>query len=65
MKLLIILVLGAAVFAAPCVYDPFSREPSPAGILVNAIIWVLRSGPIVADKLSILTWSAAAAVNIL
>lgn len=34
MRLLIIFILGAAVFAAPCVYDVSSQEPSPlAGFL--------------------------------
>ena len=40
MKLLIICTLGAAVFAAPCVYDVASREPSPLAGLVAA-----TSGP--------------------
>ncbi|MBB3310489.1 hypothetical protein FHT78_002232 [Rhizobium sp. BK196] len=29
MKRIIIFILGAAVFAAPCVYDVLSDEPSP------------------------------------
>ncbi|WP_198956860.1 hypothetical protein [Ensifer sp. 1H6] len=29
MKLMIIIALGAAVFAAPCIYDVSSQEPSP------------------------------------
>ncbi|WP_457579802.1 hypothetical protein [Ensifer canadensis] len=29
MKLMIIIALGAAVFAAPCIYDLSSQEPSP------------------------------------
>ncbi|WP_445682270.1 hypothetical protein [Radicibacter daui] len=29
MKLIIAGLLGAAVLAAPCVYEPASREPSP------------------------------------
>jgi hypothetical protein len=34
MKLMILFILGASVFAAPCVYDSTSREPSPlAGVL--------------------------------
>lgn len=28
MKRIIIVILGATVFAAPCVYDVFSDEPS-------------------------------------
>jgi hypothetical protein len=28
MKRIIIVILGAAVFAAPCIYDVFSDEPS-------------------------------------
>jgi hypothetical protein len=34
MRMMILCILGAAVFAAPCVYDVASREPSPlAGVL--------------------------------
>lgn len=34
MKLSVILLMGFAVFAAPCVYDSTSREPSAlAGIV--------------------------------
>ncbi|MBX5009335.1 hypothetical protein [Rhizobium lentis] len=36
MRLMIICILGAAVFAAPCVYDVRSREPSPLAGLVMA-----------------------------
>ncbi|WP_208600441.1 hypothetical protein [Rhizobium bangladeshense] len=36
MRLMIICVLGAAVFAAPCIYDMSSREPSPLVGLVTA-----------------------------
>jgi hypothetical protein len=37
MKRIIIFILGAAVFAAPCIYDVFSDEPSPLlGLLVAA-----------------------------
>ena len=36
MKRIIIVILGAAVFAAPCVYDAFSDEPSAlAGLLTG------------------------------
>ncbi|WP_200959487.1 hypothetical protein [Rhizobium sp. Root1203] len=39
MKLMILFILGAAVFAAPCVYDSTSREPSPlAGVLAATTI---------------------------
>ncbi|CDN51029.1 hypothetical protein [Neorhizobium galegae] len=35
MKLMIIYLLGAAVFATPCIYDVTSLEPSAlAGLLV-------------------------------
>jgi hypothetical protein len=37
MKLLMICLLGAAVFAAPCIYDVTSLEPSPfEGLLAAA-----------------------------
>ncbi|KOF21420.1 membrane protein [Ensifer adhaerens] len=36
MKLMIIITLGAAVFAAPCIYDLSSQEPSPLIGLVAA-----------------------------
>jgi hypothetical protein len=37
MRMMILCMLGAAVFAAPCVYDATSREPSPmVGILAAA-----------------------------
>ncbi|ARO30491.1 hypothetical protein NXC14_CH02564 [Rhizobium sp. NXC14] len=36
MRLMIICILGATVFAAPCVYDVSSREPSPLASLVAA-----------------------------
>jgi len=29
MKRILVLLLAGAVFAAPCVYDAFSTEPSP------------------------------------
>ncbi|WP_281409911.1 MULTISPECIES: hypothetical protein [Rhizobium] len=37
MKLFIILLLGATVFATPCIYDISSREPSPFGGFVAAV----------------------------
>ncbi|MBX4861184.1 hypothetical protein GFM13_19620 [Rhizobium leguminosarum bv. viciae] len=36
MRLMIICILGAAVFAAPCIYDVSSQEPSPLAGLVTA-----------------------------
>ncbi|MBB2672184.1 UNVERIFIED_ORG: hypothetical protein GGE64_000113 [Rhizobium etli] len=36
MRLMIVCVLGAAVFAAPCIYDIRSQEPSPLAGLVTA-----------------------------
>ncbi|MBX4929199.1 hypothetical protein [Rhizobium binae] len=36
MRLMIICVLGAAVFAASCIYDISSQEPSPLAGLVTA-----------------------------
>jgi hypothetical protein len=37
MKMMILCILGAALLAAPCVYDVTSREPSPlAGMLAMA-----------------------------
>ncbi|MBB3912775.1 hypothetical protein GGQ65_000030 [Rhizobium fabae] len=36
MRLMIICILGAAVFAAPCIYDISSLEPSPLTGLVTA-----------------------------
>ncbi len=36
MKRIIIIILGAAVFAAPCVYDVFSDEPSALSGLLDA-----------------------------
>jgi hypothetical protein len=39
MKRLTICILGITVFAAPCVYDVFSAEPSPlAGLVAVATI---------------------------
>jgi hypothetical protein len=37
MKRLIVGMLALAVFAAPCVYDVFSPEPSPMAALATAI----------------------------
>ncbi|ANL28268.1 hypothetical protein AMC90_CH02456 [Rhizobium phaseoli] len=37
MRLMIICILGATVFAAPCIYDLNSREPSPLAGLVTAV----------------------------
>ncbi|NNU65824.1 MULTISPECIES: hypothetical protein [unclassified Rhizobium] len=36
MRLMIICILGATVFAAPCIYDVSSQEPSPLAGLVTA-----------------------------
>ena len=36
MRLIVIGLLGAAVFAAPCIYDTSSQEPSPLAGLVTA-----------------------------
>lgn len=36
MKRLIIGMLALAVFAAPCVYDVFSPEPSPLAVVATA-----------------------------
>lgn len=37
MKRLIVVMLALAVFAAPCVYDAFSQEPSPMAALAAAV----------------------------
>nr|WP_299501616.1 hypothetical protein [uncultured Rhizobium sp.] len=37
MKRLIVGMLALAVFAAPCVYDVFSTEPSPMGALAAVV----------------------------
>ncbi|MBP1862263.1 hypothetical protein [Rhizobium herbae] len=37
MKRLIVGMLALAVFAAPCVYDVFSPEPSPFVAVVTAV----------------------------
>ncbi|WP_164736324.1 hypothetical protein [Rhizobium vallis] len=38
MRLMIICILGAVVFAAPCIYDVSSQEPSPLAGLVTAAV---------------------------
>ncbi|RAX38126.1 hypothetical protein DQ393_26200 [Rhizobium tropici] len=37
MKAIILLLAGAAIFAAPCVYDPSSNEPSALASV--AVLW--------------------------
>jgi hypothetical protein len=37
MKRLVVGILALAVFAAPCVYDAFSPEPSPIAALAAAV----------------------------
>jgi hypothetical protein len=37
MKRLIVGMLALAIFAAPCVYDVFSPEPSPMAALAAAV----------------------------
>ncbi|WP_037094698.1 hypothetical protein [Rhizobium leguminosarum] len=44
MRLMIICLLGATVFAAPCIYDISSREPSPLAGLVTVASAVSTSG---------------------
>ncbi|MBY5640314.1 hypothetical protein [Rhizobium leguminosarum] len=44
MKLMMICFLGATIFAAPCIYDVSSREPSPLTGLVSAASAVASSG---------------------
>ncbi|MBA1348046.1 hypothetical protein FE844_007340 [Rhizobium indicum] len=44
MRLMIICILGAAVFAAPCIYDVSSQEPSPLAGLVTAASAASSSG---------------------
>ncbi|WP_168323764.1 hypothetical protein [Rhizobium leguminosarum] len=36
MRLMIICILGATIFAAPCIYNVSSQEPSPLAGLVTA-----------------------------
>ncbi|MBY5395560.1 hypothetical protein AB9F35_18900 [Rhizobium leguminosarum] len=36
MRLMMICILGATIFAAPCIYDVTSQEPSPLAGLVTA-----------------------------
>ncbi|MBY5901060.1 hypothetical protein HFO88_12030 [Rhizobium leguminosarum] len=44
MRLMIICFLGVAVFAAPCIYDINSQEPSPLAGLVTAASTASSSG---------------------
>jgi hypothetical protein len=44
MRLMIICFLGAVVFAAPCIYDVSSQEPSPLAGLVTAASAASSSG---------------------
>jgi len=44
MRLMIICILGAAVFAAPCIYDVSSQESSPLAGLVTAASAASSSG---------------------
>ncbi|MGO7540345.1 hypothetical protein ACC680_17355 [Rhizobium ruizarguesonis] len=44
MRLMIICILGAVVFAAPCIYDVSSQEPSPLAGLVTAASAASSSG---------------------
>jgi hypothetical protein len=44
MRLMIICFLGAAVFAAPCIYEISSQEPSPLAGLVTAASAASSSG---------------------
>ena len=44
MRLMIICILGAVVFAAPCIYDVSSQEPSPLAGLVTAASAASPSG---------------------
>jgi len=37
MRPIILLLAGAAIFAAPCVYDPSSNEPSALASI--AVLW--------------------------
>ncbi|AGB75165.1 hypothetical protein RTCIAT899_PC06870 (plasmid) [Rhizobium tropici CIAT 899] len=37
MRPIILLLAGAAIFAAPCVYDPTSNEPSALASI--AVLW--------------------------
>ncbi|WP_204338702.1 hypothetical protein [Rhizobium leguminosarum] len=36
MRLMMICILGATIFAAPCIYDVTSQEPSPLAGLATA-----------------------------
>ncbi|WQN37175.1 hypothetical protein U5G49_002289 [Rhizobium indigoferae] len=44
MRLMIICFLGVAIFAAPCIYDISSQEPSPLAGLVTAASTASSSG---------------------
>jgi hypothetical protein len=44
MRLMIICILGATIFAAPCIYDVTSQEPSPLAGLVTAASAASSSG---------------------
>jgi hypothetical protein len=44
MRLTIICILGATIFAAPCIYDVTSQEPSPLAGLVTAASAASSSG---------------------
>ncbi|MGO7213329.1 hypothetical protein ACC817_14315 [Rhizobium ruizarguesonis] len=44
MRLMIICILGTVVFAAPCLYDITSQEPSPLAGFVTAASAVSSSG---------------------
>lgn len=40
MKRLLVLLVVGAVFAAPCVTDLFSSEPSPLAGLLSLTVWL-------------------------
>ncbi|WP_168251375.1 hypothetical protein [Rhizobium ruizarguesonis] len=44
MRLMIICILGTTIFAAPCIYDVTSQEPSPLAGLVTAASAASSSG---------------------
>ncbi|MEH2699615.1 hypothetical protein DXU03_20965 [Rhizobium johnstonii] len=44
MRLMMICILGATIFAAPCIYDVSSQEPSPLAGLVTAASAASSSG---------------------
>lgn len=37
MRALVIVIVSAAIFAAPCIYDLTSQEPSPLAGLLGAV----------------------------